>query len=162
MCRERSTRNRTPTSVSWAENFLSIQTGKGKVGRIRYEAPPTPWLFVPTKRTDDRAEYCLDCSFLPQCKHQVLVFTLEWSGAGPNNEISQRTGPLSSADLFSCLSEKLKRVSHLGQASLEFRVPSFELGSSEFEFRVPTFELGISLDPEFYALPLRHSGTAKS
>ena len=23
---------------------------------------------------DDRADYCLDCSFLPWCKHQVLVF----------------------------------------------------------------------------------------
>ena len=42
---------------------------------------PTPWLFEPTKRPDDRADYCLDCSFLPKCKYQVLVFTLEWSGA---------------------------------------------------------------------------------
>ena len=44
---------------------------------------PTPWLFEPDKRPDDRADYCLDCSFLPQCKHRVLVFTLEWSGARP-------------------------------------------------------------------------------
>ena len=42
---------------------------------------PTPWLFVPAKRPDDRADYCLDCSFLPQWKHRVFVFTLEWSGA---------------------------------------------------------------------------------
>ena len=26
---------------------------------------PTPWLFEPAKRPDDRADYCLDCSFLP-------------------------------------------------------------------------------------------------
>ena len=39
---------------------------------------PTPWLFEPGKRPDDTADYCLDCSFLPQCKHRVLVFTLEW------------------------------------------------------------------------------------
>ena len=44
---------------------------------------PTPWLFEPPKRPDDRADYCLDCSFLPEWKHQVLVFTLEWSGARP-------------------------------------------------------------------------------
>ena len=24
---------------------------------------PTPWLFEPAKRPDDRADYCLDCSF---------------------------------------------------------------------------------------------------
>ena len=29
---------------------------------------PTPWVFEPTKRPDDRADYCLDCSFLSQCK----------------------------------------------------------------------------------------------
>ena len=26
---------------------------------------PTPWLFEPAKRPDDRADYCLYCSFLP-------------------------------------------------------------------------------------------------
>ena len=26
---------------------------------------PTPWLFEPAKRPDDRADYCLDCSFSP-------------------------------------------------------------------------------------------------
>ena len=44
---------------------------------------PTPWLFEPAKRPDDRADYCVDCSFLLWCKYQVLVFTLEWSGAPP-------------------------------------------------------------------------------
>ena len=39
---------------------------------------PTSWIFEPAKR--DRVDYCLDCSFLPWCKHQVLVFILEWSG----------------------------------------------------------------------------------
>ena len=65
--------------------------GKGKLGyamkRVAAGAHlPTPWLFVPAKRLDDRADYCLDCSFLPQCKHHVLVFTLEWSGARPMGE----------------------------------------------------------------------------
>ena len=41
----------------------------------------TPWLFEPAKRPHDRAVYYLDCSFLPQCKHQVLFFTVEWTGA---------------------------------------------------------------------------------
>ena len=52
----------------------------------RYEARagahlPTPWFFELAKRPYDRADYCLDCSFLPQWKHRVLVFTLEWSEA---------------------------------------------------------------------------------
>ena len=42
---------------------------------------PTPWFFEPVKRPDDRVDYCLDCSFLPQCVHQVLVFIFEWSEA---------------------------------------------------------------------------------
>ena len=37
---------------------------------------PTHWLFGPANRPDDRDDYC---RFLPQCKHQVLVFTLEGS-----------------------------------------------------------------------------------
>ena len=40
---------------------------------------PTSWLFELAKRPDDRAVYCVNCSFLSQCKHQVLVFTFEWS-----------------------------------------------------------------------------------
>ena len=47
---------------------------------------PTPLLFEPAKRPDDRADLCQDCSFLPQWKHQVFVFTLEWSGARPMGE----------------------------------------------------------------------------
>ena len=41
---------------------------------------PISWLFEPTKRPDDRADYCLNCSFLLQCEHQVLGFTrVEWA-----------------------------------------------------------------------------------
>ena len=47
---------------------------------------PTPWLFEPAKSSDDRADYCLDGSFLPQWNHRVLDFTLEWSGARPMGE----------------------------------------------------------------------------
>ena len=47
---------------------------------------PNRWRFVPTKRPDIRADYCLNCSFLPQWKHRVLVFTLEWGGARPMGE----------------------------------------------------------------------------
>ena len=42
---------------------------------------PTPWLFEPEKRPDNRADYCLDGSFLLQCKHHVHVF-LRLSGVG--------------------------------------------------------------------------------
>ena len=58
------------------------QMKKRKVRGTSYEALaagalfPKPWLFEPAKRPDDRADY-LDCSFLPQWKHRVLVFTLE-------------------------------------------------------------------------------------
>ena len=44
----------------------------------------TPWLFDSAKRPDVRADYCLDCSFHPQYKHQVLVFTAEWTGFTSN------------------------------------------------------------------------------
>ena len=47
---------------------------------------PTLWLFGPAKHTDDRPDYCLDFNFHPQCKHQVLVFTLERTGARPIGE----------------------------------------------------------------------------
>ena len=55
----------------------------------------TVWLFEPAKLPDDRADYCLNYSFLPQCKHQVLVFTLEWSGARPMGEQWRGFGPVS-------------------------------------------------------------------
>ena len=44
---------------------------------------PTRWLLEPAKRLGDRADYYLDCSFLRQCKHDVLVFTVEWIEARP-------------------------------------------------------------------------------
>ena len=95
---------------------------------------PTPWLFEPVKRPDDRADYCLDCSFLPQWKHRALVLTLEWSGArsgeGSAQWAFQLTGPPSNTDYFFCLREKLS----------EFRTRDFDL--------------------EPYALPLRHTGSA--
>ena len=47
---------------------------------------PTPWLFEPAERPDDKTDYCLDCSFFPQCEYQVLVFILEWNGAHPVGE----------------------------------------------------------------------------
>ena len=48
---------------------------------------PRPLLFEPAKRPDDKADYCLDCSFHPQWKHRLLVFTrLEWSGGRPMGE----------------------------------------------------------------------------
>ena len=67
------------------ENQFGLRTkGKGKLGtyamkRVAAGAHlPTPWLFEPAKRPDDRADYYLGCSFLPWCKHQV--FALEWRG----------------------------------------------------------------------------------
>ena len=64
---------------------------KGKEGKLGTNAIkrvaagahlPTPWLFEPAKCPDDRADYCLDCSFLPQCKHQVPYSFLLLSGVG--------------------------------------------------------------------------------
>ena len=55
----------------------------------------TPWLFEPAKRPNDRADFCLDCSFLPKWKHRVLVFTLDWSGARPMGEQWLVLGPMS-------------------------------------------------------------------
>ena len=43
----------------------------------------TPRLFEPTKRSDDRADYYLGSSSIPQCEHHVLVFTSEWTGTRP-------------------------------------------------------------------------------
>ena len=50
---------------------LSDNVGKGKMGayamkRVAAGAHlPTPWLFVAAKRPDDKADCCLDYSFLP-------------------------------------------------------------------------------------------------
>ena len=73
-------------------NLLTIEQSKRKLGahamkRIAAGAHlSTPWLFESAKRPDNRADYCLDCSFLPKWKHRVLVFTLEWSRARPVGE----------------------------------------------------------------------------
>ena len=62
------------------------------------------------KRPDDTAYYCLDCSFLPQWKHRVLVLHLSGVGtpcgrtvvrARPN-EHSKSAGPRTNADLLPC------------------------------------------------------------
>ena len=42
---------------------------------------PTLWLFEPAKRLDGGVDYCLDCSFLPYCKHQLLILTFQWTRA---------------------------------------------------------------------------------
>ena len=51
--------------------------------------PTTAWAHQTTEPTtawkpDDRADYCLSCSFLPQWKHRVLF--LHWSVARPMGE----------------------------------------------------------------------------
>ena len=40
----------------------------------------------PKLKSKVRADYCLECSYLPQWKQGVLVFTLEWRGARPVGE----------------------------------------------------------------------------
>ena len=47
---------------------------------------PTPRLSEPAKCPEDGADLCLCCSSLPDCKHQVLVFTVEWTVARPMGE----------------------------------------------------------------------------
>ena len=51
--------------------FMAKEKGKRKFGAYPMKCVaagahlPTPSLFDPAKRPDDRADYCLDCSFLP-------------------------------------------------------------------------------------------------
>ena len=63
---------------------------------------PVPWLVETAKRPDDRADYCLGCSFRPQCKHQVFVFTLEWGAPYGRKMVrprpNEQTGPPGNAD----------------------------------------------------------------
>ena len=50
--------------------------------------------FEPAKRPDDRADYCLDCSFLLQCKYQVLV-CVEWKAQlSIPRTLGQLAGPI--------------------------------------------------------------------
>ena len=75
-----------------------MNSKKRKVGSIRYEARSrgrvTPWHFERTKPPDNRFEYCLDCTSF-YCKHQVLVFTVEWNGPRPMGEQWSALGPMS-------------------------------------------------------------------
>ena len=65
-------------------------SGTGTKGKLRANAMKRvaagvhlsiPWLFEPAKRPDDRVDYFLGCTFLPKCKHHVLVF-IQLSGMG--------------------------------------------------------------------------------
>ena len=86
----------TSMSVSKAS---SKKKGKLRANDMKHVATgahlPTPWLFEPAKRPNDRTDHCLDSSFLPKWKHWVLVFTLEWSGARPMGEHCWGLGPMS-------------------------------------------------------------------
>ena len=77
-------------------------TKKRKVGvnAMKRVHLPTPWLFEPAERPDDRTDYCLDCSFLPQWNHRVLVFTLEWSGVRTVVRLGPVSWATSNADLI--------------------------------------------------------------
>ena len=66
---------------------------------------PTPGRFEPAKRPDDRADYCLDYSSLPQCKHRVLIFTLEWSGRG--GPIGEQLRGFGSMSIFGQLNDEI-------------------------------------------------------
>ena len=44
---------------------------------------PTPWFFESAKRPHDRADYCLDCSFLPQWERGLSgVGRALWANSG--------------------------------------------------------------------------------
>ena len=72
-------------------HMLSERSKIRKVGGVRSSLDFL--VFEPVKRPDDRADYCLDCSFLPYCKHQVLI--VEWIGARPMGEQWWGLGPMS-------------------------------------------------------------------
>ena len=64
---------------------------------------PTAWLLEPAKRTDDRADYCLECRLLPSANTRYTFSHLSEVGRGTvvrarPNEHFQRTGPPSNAD----------------------------------------------------------------
>ena len=85
------------------------------------------WPSEPAKRPDDRADSCLDCSFLPQCKHQVLVFTLEWREARPMGEKWWGLCPMS---IPSKLGHLAMPINFLAQGKNQMAQASFEPGTS--------------------------------
>ena len=57
------------SKIPQIQNFPEGKEGKLGTNAMKRVAAgahlPTPWLFEPAERPDDRADYCLDCSFLP-------------------------------------------------------------------------------------------------
>ena len=61
---------RLPTSSVYGTTGRREEKGKGGANAMKCVAAgahlPTPWLFEPAKRPDDRADYRRDCSILPK------------------------------------------------------------------------------------------------
>ena len=63
------------------------ELGANAMERVAPDAHfPTPWLFEPVNRPDDKADYSLDWFPLRFYVQVLYVFTLEWSGARPMGE----------------------------------------------------------------------------
>ena len=62
---------------------------------------PTPWIFEPAKRPDDRADYC----WIPDDRADYCLGTRRQSRLLPGHQTIEPTGPPSSADLFPYLME---------------------------------------------------------
>ena len=64
-------REPTRPTLGTSDFLRDARTKKRKVGvyamkRVAAGAHlPTPWLFEPAKRPDEKADYCLGCNFLP-------------------------------------------------------------------------------------------------
>ena len=119
--------------------------------RCAYPNPPTKWKKMKgvaagahlPKRPDDRANYCLGCSFLPQCKQRVFVFTVEWSGVRAMGEQWWGLAPTSIP-------------SELGHLAVPINF--FAKGKTRWPKWVS--DPG-SLGPVSYALPFRYTGSGQ-
>ena len=77
----------SPEEFTSSQLMIKEKLGANAMKRVAAGAHlPTPWLFESAKRPDDKADYCLDCSFLSSCKHLVLAFTVEWTDAHSKSE----------------------------------------------------------------------------
>ena len=80
-------RHQTRTADPSEERRKKGKLGAHAIKRVAAGAHfQTPWLFERAKRPDDRADYCLDCSFYPLFLAPSTRFTLEWAGARPMGE----------------------------------------------------------------------------
>ena len=121
---------KTPSDLIHNRILSLLRGGKEKLGaNVAGAHLLTSWLIMPAKRPDDRADYCLGCSFLPSASTRYSFLHLGGVGrylygrtlvrARPN-EHSQRTGLTSqrSQVIMSEFIEQVKLPSRIGKSEL--------------------------------------------